>query len=97
MDKIKETTKKWKSSFSILHDFNNKIMNDYKVAFEVNEKNVPNYLSFTLNKIREYNENENNILYIPVTYTIKVKKSFLHCNINCTNRASFVEIVKNLK
>lgn len=99
VDKIQETTKNLKAKFSILHDSNNKIMNDYKVAFEVNEQNVPKYFSFTQKRIQEYNENENNVLPVPATYLIDMnnKISYVHYDPNYRNRASFDEILSILQ
>ncbi len=99
VDKIQETTKIWKSTFSILHDSHNKIINDYKVAFEVNEQNVPNYFSITQKRIQEYNENENNILPVPATYLIDKdhKIGYVHYDPNYKNRASFTKILSILK
>ena len=95
VEKIQETTKKFKASFSIVHDANNKIMNDYNVAFEVNGQNVPNYLQFTLDKIRDYNESSNNVLPVPATYLIGKdhKISYVHFDPNYSNRSSFAEIL----
>jgi peroxiredoxin len=98
-EKIQETTIKLKASFSIVHDVANKIMNDYKVAFEVNEQNVPKYLSSTQKKIQEYNEMYNNILPVPATYLIDRNKKviYVHYDPNYSNRASFNEILDVLK
>ena len=97
-NKIEETTKNFQSTFSILHDVDNKIMNDYKVAFEVNEQNVLNYLNFTQKKIEEYNEINNNILPVPATYLIDKNAliSYVHYNPDYKKRASFDEIMKLL-
>lgn len=73
VDKILNTTKNFNATFSIIHDVDNKIMNAYKVAIEVNKENIPKYLSFTKKKITEYNEINNNILPVPATYII-IKK-----------------------
>ncbi len=99
VDKIEETTRKWDATFSILHDSNNEIMNDYKVAFEVNQENVPNYLSFTQKRIQEYNEIENNVLPVPATYLIDMnnKISYVQYDPNYKNRANFDDILAILK
>jgi len=96
-DKIKETTDKFNAKFSIIYDSDNKIMNDYKVAFEVNEQNVPNYLSFTLNKIKEYNKN--NVLPVPATYLIdnNHKISYVHYNPDYSKRSNFAEILETIQ
>ncbi|WP_299527166.1 peroxiredoxin-like family protein [uncultured Lutibacter sp.] len=98
VEKTKETTTKFNSTFSIVHDINNKIMNDYKVAFEVNENNVTSYLDFTKNKIQEYNVKDNNVLPVPATYIINSDKtiSYVHYNPNYCERSNFTEILNNL-
>jgi len=99
VEKIQETTTSLNSTFSIIHDVNNKIMSDYKVAFEVNEQNVPRYLSFTQKKIHEYNEIQNNTLPVPATYLIdrNNKVIYVHYDPNYRNRASFNEILNVLE
>jgi len=98
VDKIKQTTKKIKSTFSIIHDSDNKIMNDYKVAFDVNTENVPNYFKFTLKRVRDYNEKDNNVLPVPATYLINKnhKISYVHYNPDYSERSNFSEILKHL-
>lgn len=95
VEKVKETTKKWNASYSILHDVNNGIMKNYKVAFDVNEATVPKYFSFTVNKIREYNETENNVLPVPATYIINNdgKIGFVHYDPDYKKRADFNELL----
>lgn len=95
--KINETSKKYNAAFSIVHDSDNKIMKDYKVAFDVNKENVPNYFEFTLKKVREYNQNE--VLPVPATYLIDKdhKISYVHYDPNYKKRSDFSEILKILK
>lgn len=99
IDKIKETTNKFNTSFSIIHDLDNKIMKNYKVAFEVNEQNVPNYFTSTLNKIKEYNEKGNNVLPVPATYLIDMnhKISYVHYDPDYSKRSSFSNILNILE
>jgi len=99
VEKVQETTLNLNATFSIIHDESNKIMSDYKVAFEVNEQNVPSYLSFTQKKIKEYNELENNILPVPATYLIgkENKIIYVHYNPDYKKRAGFNEILNVLK
>ncbi|WP_372767118.1 peroxiredoxin-like family protein [Lutibacter sp.] len=99
VEKIQETTKRLKTSFSIVHDVNNKIMNDFKVAFEVNEQNVTNYFQSTINNIRAYNETNNNVLPVPATYIIDKnhKISYVQYDPTYSNRASFTEILTMLE
>ncbi len=98
VDRTKETTKKWSTSFSIIHDVDNKIMMDYKVAFEVNKENVPNYYGFVTNKVAEYNVANNNVLPVPATYLIGQdgKIIYVQYDPNYKNRSDFSEILKSL-
>ncbi|NQV78791.1 MAG: AhpC/TSA family protein [Lutibacter sp.] len=99
VDKIKETSKKFNATFSIIHDSDNKIMNEYKVAFDVNKDNVPNYFEFTLKRVREYNEIENNVLPVPATYLIDKnhKISYVHYDSDYSKRSDFTEILEKIK
>ncbi len=95
-EKVKQTTKKFKSTFSIIHDVDNKIMNDYKVAFNVNKENVPNYFEFTLKKVRDYNEN--NVLPVPATYLIDTnhKISYVHYDPDYKNRSNIKDLLEEI-
>ncbi|AMC10522.1 hypothetical protein Lupro_04360 [Lutibacter profundi] len=99
VEKIKETTSKFNSKFSIIHDFNNKIMNDYKVAFKVTKENVPKYFEFTLKRVREYNEKENNVLPVPATYMIDKNHriSYVHYDSDYKKRANLTEILNKIE
>ena len=99
IEKVQETTLDLNITFSIIHDVSNKIMSDYKVVFEVNEQNVPSYLSFTQKKIKEYNELKNNTLPVPATYLIgkKNKIIYAHYNPDYKKRAGFNVILNVLK
>lgn len=99
VEKIKETTSKFNSKFSIIHDFNNKIMNDYKVAFRVTKENVPKYFEFTLRRVREYNEKENNVLPVPATYMIDKNHriSYVHYDSDYKKRADLTEILNKIE
>ena len=95
-EKTKETTEKLGSTFSILHDAHNKIMDNYKVAFEVNEKNVPKYFSATQKRLAEYNEGKSNVLPVPATYIIDKdgKIEFVHYDPNYSKRFDITELLK---
>ncbi len=99
VEKVAETATKWKSAFSIIHDAENAIMKAYKVAFDVNKENVPNYFQFTLNKIREYNESDNDVLPVPATYLIDTdhKIKYVHYDPDYKKRSDFNEILAILK
>ena len=93
-----ETQKKFETSFSIVHDKNNKIMNDYKVAYEVNEESVPNYFNAITKKIAAYNVENNNVLPVPATYLIGQdgKIIYVQYDPDYKNRSDFSEILKTL-
>ena len=98
VEKTRETQKKLKTSFSIIHDEDNKIMNDYKVAFEVNKENVPNYFGLISKKIAAYNVENNNVLPVPATYLIgkEGRIRYVQYDPNYKNRSDFNEILKTL-
>ena len=98
VEKTRETQKKLKTSFSIIHDKDNKIMNDYKVAFEVNKENVPNYFGLISKKIAAYNVENNNVLPVPATYLIgkEGRIRYVQYDPNYKNRSDFNEILKTL-
>jgi peroxiredoxin len=98
VDRTKETSEMWHINFSIIHDVDNKIMIDYKVAFEVNEENVPNYYNIISNRVADYNVNNNNVLPVPATYIIDQngKISYVQYDPDYKNRSDFSEILKSL-
>ncbi len=93
-----ETSNLIESSFSIIHDSGNKIMNDYMVAFEVNEKTVPNYYEKLNERLATYNVDNNNVLPVPATYLINQdgKVSYVHYDPDYKNRSDLNEILKFL-
>ena len=97
-EKITETSEKIKANFSILHDVDNKIMNDYGVAFEVNKENVPSYYGFVSKKVAEYNIENNNVLPVPATYLIDAdhKFSYVHFDPDYKKRSDLKELVNSL-
>ncbi|MDJ0645055.1 MAG: peroxiredoxin-like family protein [Flavobacteriaceae bacterium] len=94
-EKTKETSDKVKAKYSIIHDKENKIMDAYKVTFEVTDKNVTSYYGFTKNKVASYNETNNNVLPVPATYIISKdgKISFVHYDPDYSKRASIDELI----
>ena len=96
IERTKETSNDLNATFSIIHDINNKIMNDYKVAFDVNERNVTSYFGFTQKKIAAYNAENNNTLPVPATYLIdsEGKIEYVHYNPDYHERSDFNEIIK---
>jgi peroxiredoxin len=98
VEKTKETEQKFKTDFSIVHDVDNKIMNDYKVAFDVNKENVPSYYGFITDKVAEYNVENNKVLPVPATYLIGRDGRIIYVQYDpdYKNRSDFSEILKSL-
>lgn len=94
----KALSNKIDANFSILHDKNNVIMNSYKVAFEVNESNVPKYYQSTLELTQKYNAEGKPVLPVPATYIIgkKGKIEYVQYDVNYTKRSDFKELLKIL-
>ncbi|MCK5678784.1 MAG: AhpC/TSA family protein [Flavobacteriaceae bacterium] len=98
VERTKETAEKFQTNFSIIHDVDNKIMKDYKVAFEVNKENVPNYYGFVSNQVAKYNIENNNVLPVPATYLIDTNGKIIYeqYDPDYKNRSDFSEILKSL-
>ena len=98
VEKTKETQDKFKTSFSIVHDAGNRIMKDYKVAFEVNESNVPNYYSQITELVNEYNSESEKVLPVPATYLIGQdgKIEYVQYDPDYKNRSDISELVESL-
>ena len=97
-EKTKETQEKFKTSFSIVHDSGNRIMKDYKVAFEVNEANVPNYYGKVTELVNEYNSESEKVLPVPATYLIGTEGliEYVQYDPDYKNRSNISEIVNTL-
>jgi peroxiredoxin len=98
VEKTVETSNKLQTTFSIIHDIDNKIMKDYKVAFEVNNETVTSYYRFTKNKIAQYNIENDNTLPVPATYLINStgKIMYVQYNPDYHVRSDFKEIIAML-
>jgi len=98
VEKTRETQDKFNTSFSIVHDAGNRIMMDYKVAFEVNEENVTNYYSKVTELVNEYNSESEKYLPVPATYLIgnDGKIEYVHYDPDYKNRSDISEIVSTL-
>ena len=96
--KTKETQEKFKTSFSIVHDAGNRIMKDYRVAFEVNESNVPNYYRQITELVNEYNSESEKVLPVPATYLIGQdgKIEYVQYDPDYKNRSDISELVESL-
>lgn len=97
-EKTKETGEQYNNEFSVVHDSNNKIMTDYKVAFEVNESTVPMYYEKLNARLSEHNGDNGNILPVPATYLIEQsgKISYVHYDPDYKNRSNLEEILEQL-
>lgn len=97
-DKIEEASEKWKASYSIVHDMNNEIMTAYKVAFDVNEENVPRNFSALQKRLDQYNAENNHVLPVPATYIIDEdhRISYVHYDPDYKNRSNFEELLMML-
>ena len=98
VEKTKETQEKFNTSFSIVHDSGNQIMKDYKVAFEVNESNVPNYYDKITELVDEYNSESEKALPVPATYLIGTDEriEYVQYDPDYKNRSDISEIVISL-
>ncbi len=94
LEKTIETGDMYNNEFSIIHDVNNKIMMDYKVAFEVNEETVPGYYEKLNKRLEDYNDNSN-VLPVPATYLIdrSGKITFVQYDPDYKKRSDFSEIL----
>jgi peroxiredoxin len=81
-EKTLETQKKLKTTFSIIHDSGNKIMNAYKVAYKVNKSTVPDHFNFVENAIAKYNNTNNDVLPVPATYLIDTNDKIMYVQYN---------------
>ncbi len=97
-EKTRETQEKFETSFSIVHDSGNQIMKDYKVAFDVNETNVPNYYDKITELVNEYNSESEKVLPVPATYLIGTdgRIEYVQYDPDYKNRSDISEIVESL-
>jgi len=97
MENINKTIEKTKATYSILSDENLKIMNDYKVSFELDEETTTKYKGYGINLMEKNGSNGNN-LPVPAVYVISRdgKISYRHFDVNYKNRVSVKEILKNI-
>ena len=95
---IQKMVGKTGATYSIVHDEDYKIMNDYKLAFKINKETVPRFYTFVLQKTRKANENEEDILPVPATYLIGKDGTikYAHFDEDYRNRSSIKEILENL-
>ena len=94
LEKTIETAEMYDNEFSIIHDSNNTIMLDYKVAFEVNQETVPGYYEKLNKRLEDYNV-DSNVLPVPATYFIdrSGKITYVHHDPDYKKRSDLSEIL----
>lgn len=97
LENIAKTIEKTKVTYNIVSDENSKIMNDYKVGFELDEKTTEKYKGYGIN-LMEKNGSSGNNLPVPAVYIINKegKITYRYFDVNYRNRVSVSEILKNL-
>ena len=90
-----KTIDKTGATFSILHDKDYKIMNDYHVSFHLDEKTINRYSRLNLDLV---NGNEDYILPVPATFIIGKdgKIAYIHYDPNYKRRSTVAEIINFL-
>jgi len=95
-ESIDKMVSKTGATFSIIHDQGYKIMNKYGVSFTISASTVPRYFNSVLEKTREANQNEDDILPIPATFIIDKDKriKYIHYNPDYRKRMSIAKILR---
>jgi peroxiredoxin len=90
-----KTIDKTGATFSILHDKDYKIMDDYHVSFQLDEKTIRRYSRFNLDEV---NGNEDNMLPVPATFIIDKdgKIVYIQYDPDYKNRSTVAEILNYL-
>ena len=90
-----KTIDKTGATFSILHDKDYKIMDDYQVSFHLDENTIKRYSRHNLDLV---NGNEDNILPVPATFIIGKdgKIAYIHYDPNYKRRSTVAEIINFL-
>jgi peroxiredoxin len=96
-ENVAKTIEKTKAKYDILSDQSLKIMNAYKVAFEVDEKSMGMYKKYGID-FNEKNGANGNHLPVPTVYIINKsgKITYKHFDENFKVRPSVKEILNNL-
>jgi peroxiredoxin len=96
-ENVTKTLDKTKSSFSILSDDSLKIMNAYKVSFQLDPKTTEKYKGFGVNLLED-NGNNGNKLPVPAVYIINKegKISYRYFDTNYKKRLSVKELLLHL-
>jgi len=97
-DNIAETIEKTKIDFTVLHDQNTNVMNDYKVLFSVTEAYQEKIRTKLESDIAFNNGKTEAQLPVPATYVIGQDGviKFVQFDLNYKNRASVDDILKQL-
>ena len=96
---IEKMVEKMKLTFSIIHDADYRIMQDYAVGFKVNEYTVPaKTYKFTYNNMIKYGVDGMQILPVPATYVIGQDKKikYAHFRRDYKKRATIQSILERL-
>ena len=96
-ENISKTIGKTKASYSILYDDGLKIMNDYKVAFKVDDKTVEKYKGYGIDFSKVNGTNGAN-LPVPAVYVVnkKGKITYKFFDTNYTKRSSIKDLLDHL-
>jgi len=97
MEFVDETSRQYKSSFRIISDTEMKIMNDYKVTFEVKKSTITKYKFAGIN-LDKYNGENGTNLPVPATYIINQDGyiEYAYFDANYKKRVSVKTILMNL-
>lgn len=97
MEFVDETSKQYKNSFRIISDTEMKIMQAYKVNFEVKKSTITKYKFGGIN-LDTYNGSNGNNLPVPATYIINQEGiiDFVYFDANYKKRVSVNTILMNL-
>lgn len=96
-ENISKTIEKTKASYSILFDDGLKIMNEYKVAFQVEDKTVEKYKGYGIDFLK-VNGNNGASLPVPAVYVVNKKGKIIYrfFDINYTKRSTIKDILDRL-
>ena len=97
VEQIQKTSKKSKASFHIVHDQDLKIMEDYKVSYELEDATLQRYLRSGID-LQAYNGENGANLPVPATFVIGQdgKIVFAFFDPDYTKRATIQSILQHL-
>ncbi len=96
-ENVTKTIKKTKASYSVLSDVGLKIMKDYKVAFQVDDKTVEKYKGYGIDFLKANGNNGAN-LPVPAVYVINKKGKIVYkfFDVDYKKRSSIKDILDHL-